>query len=89
MVEPFVQVNSKLGSAFLFELARVHETAGHEDDARGVYESLQRDHPQSDVRREARTLLATVKSRTLRLSGAEADGGGWWGGQPQWTRWSK
>lgn len=88
-VEPFVQVNSKLGSAFLFELARVHETAGHEDDARGVYESLQRDHPQSDVRREARTLLATVKSRTLRLSGAEADGGGWWGGQPQWTRWSK
>jgi hypothetical protein len=86
-VEPFVQANSKLGSAFLFELARAHETAGHEDDARRIYESLQRDHPQSDVRREARTLLATVKSRTMRLSGAQQDGGWWGGGQPQWTRW--
>ena len=78
---PFVQSNSKLGSLFLFQLASAHEHAGEERAAREVYESLVRNHPQKDVRREARDLLSGVRSRTLRLSSSvDSMNLGWFGG---------
>ena len=76
---PYVQSNSRLGSAFLLALASAHEHAGEEKAAREIYESLANDHPQKDVRREARGLLSSVKSRTLRLSRAVDGTGSWFG----------
>lgn len=57
-------------------LASVHEHAGQEDNARALYQRLAADHPQAEVRREARNLLASVRARTRRLSG-EDDGWPW------------
>eukprot|EP00747_Dinoflagellata_sp_TGD_P011230 gnl/TRDRNA2_/TRDRNA2_120563_c1_seq1.p1 gnl/TRDRNA2_/TRDRNA2_120563_c1~~gnl/TRDRNA2_/TRDRNA2_120563_c1_seq1.p1 ORF type:complete len:123 (-),score=20.95 gnl/TRDRNA2_/TRDRNA2_120563_c1_seq1:379-717(-) len=80
-MRPYMQANSKLGSAALFELARVYEYAKREDDARRIYEDLS-GNPQSHVRRQAKTLLSTVRSRIERLSRPV----GWW---RRWSTWEK
>jgi len=80
-----LQPHSKLGSAALLELASYHEHSDQEERARAIYESLG-SHPQTDVRREARSLLTSVTSRTRRLSGRA---GSWWSLPVPWDRNSK